>query len=91
MIAPRITKLRDQALVSRPLRSSHFATNGGDKQATENQERVSRLRPHFNAADLTIGTPERDEIACAQRPSQNDSTTTDGKQRALTNGCRRTL
>ena len=65
----------DQALgrrpVSCPRSSSHFATHGGDKQATENKERVSRFRPHFNAANLRIGTLERDDRRRNRRRSES--------------------
>ncbi len=43
-------------LVSCPRSSSPFATNGEDKQATENKEQVSRFRSHSNAANFGIGT-----------------------------------
>jgi hypothetical protein len=57
-LAPRVTFLCDRVRVSCPRSSSHFATNGGDRQVTKNEEKMSRFRPHSNATDFGIGTLE---------------------------------
>jgi hypothetical protein len=48
-------RLTPDGLVSCLRRSSHLATNEGDKQATQNNELMARFRPYRNATECGIG------------------------------------